>query len=81
VDEIRVGDVKALFFPAGEPVGMRIDATESGSFTLDVFTPYAAGPYHFGPVPADPGDNIRLTLAGGEISLLRCGTRVPFSLA
>jgi CRP/FNR family cyclic AMP-dependent transcriptional regulator len=81
VDEIRVGDVKALFFLAGEPVGMRIAATEPGSFTLDVFTPPGARPYHFGPVTVDPGDNIRLTLAQGEISLRHCGIQVPFSLA
>src|SRR6266566_4250107 len=39
VEEIRVGEVKALFFPAGEPVEMRIAAREPGWFTLDVFTP------------------------------------------
>src|SRR5437016_4900635 len=36
VDQIRVGDVKALFFPANEPVDMRIAAQVRGWFTLDV---------------------------------------------
>jgi CRP-like cAMP-binding protein len=81
VDEIRVGDVKALFFPAGEPVDMRIAATAPGSFTLDVFTPAGAGPYHFGPVAVDPGDQVRLTMAGREISLLRGRNEIPFLLA
>src|SRR5262249_10011636 len=34
VDEFRVGDVKALFFPAGELVEMKIATHEPGWFTL-----------------------------------------------
>jgi CRP/FNR family cyclic AMP-dependent transcriptional regulator len=71
VNEIRVGDVKALFFPAGEPVEMKIAAHEPGRFTLDVFTPLAAGPYHFGPVEIAPSDQVRLTLAAGEVVLTK----------
>ena len=71
VDEIRVGDVKALFFPAGEPVEMKIAALEPGSFTLDVFTPSCAGPYHFGPLEIDPSDQVRLTLAAGDVVLTK----------
>jgi CRP/FNR family cyclic AMP-dependent transcriptional regulator len=81
VDEIRVGDVKALFFPASEPVDMRIAATSPGSFTLDVFTPWGPCPRHFGPVEVDPSDQVRLTMAGEEVILMRGGNRVPFLLA
>jgi len=81
VDEIRVGDVKALFFPAGEPVEMRIAAREPGSFTLDVFTPSSDAPYHFGPVAVDQHDDVRMTLFSEEV-ILRHGSRdIPFSLA
>ena len=61
VEQIRVGDVKALFFPAGEPVEMKIAASEPGWFTLDVFTPDSQTPYHFGPVAVDPRDDVRLS--------------------
>lgn len=78
VDQIRVGDVKALFFPAGEPVEMRIAAREPGSFTLDVFTPSSEAPYHFGPVAVDPHDDVRMTLVSEEV-ILRHGERdIPF---
>lgn len=78
VDQIRVGDVKALIFPAGEPVEMRIAAAESGWFTLDVFTPASAQPYHFGPVAAAPEDRIRMDLFGEEISLSHGTRKIPF---
>jgi hypothetical protein len=65
VEQIRVGDVKALFFPAGEPVEMRIAAREPGWFTLDVFTPASAEAHHFGPVAIDPRDDVRLFISGG----------------
>jgi CRP-like cAMP-binding protein len=64
VEQIRVGDVKALFFPAGEAVEMRIAAHEPGWFTLDIFTPTSAAPHHFGPVAIDPHDDVRLFLSG-----------------
>ena len=48
VRQIRMGDVKALFFPADEPVDMRIAALEPGWFTLDVFTPSSDAPYILG---------------------------------
>jgi hypothetical protein len=64
VEQIRVGDVKALFFPAGEPVEMRIAAGEPGWFTLDVFTPTSAVPHHFGPLAVDPRDDVRLFISG-----------------
>ena len=78
VGQIRVGDVKALFFPAGERVEMRIAAAFPGSFTLDVFTPARAAPYRFGPVAIDPGDRVKMTLARGRVALRKGATGVPF---
>ncbi len=69
VDQIRAGDVKALFFPADEPVDMRIAALEPGRFTLDVFTPSRAAPCHFGPLAVDPSDRVHMTVLAGEINL------------
>ena len=69
VEQIRVGDVKALFFPAGEPVDMRIAAREPGWFTLDVFTPASGTPHHFGPVAVGMHDDIRLSLNAGVATL------------
>jgi CRP/FNR family cyclic AMP-dependent transcriptional regulator len=71
VDQIRVGDVKALIFPAGEPVEMKIAAQEPGSFTLDVFTPFYSWPSHFGPIPVEPGDDISMTMLSGKVNLRR----------
>jgi CRP-like cAMP-binding protein len=73
VEQFRVGDVKALFFAAGEPVEMNIAAQEPGWFTLDVFTPFQDTPYHFGPLAVDPSDPVRMTLASGGITLRRNG--------
>lgn len=69
VEQIRVGDVKALFFHAEEPVEMQIAAREPGWFTLDVFTPTSKAPYHFGPLAVDPQDDVRLYLVGGGATL------------
>jgi CRP-like cAMP-binding protein len=69
VEQIRVGDVKALFFPAGEPVDMKIAATEPGWFTLDVFTPTSRLPYHFGPVAVDPRDDVHLSAISNIFTL------------
>jgi CRP-like cAMP-binding protein len=78
VEQIRVGDVKALFFPAHEPVDMRIAAGRPGSFTLDVFTPFRPAPYHFGPVAVGPSDLVKMTLTSRRITL-RNGVRdIPF---
>jgi hypothetical protein len=74
VEQIRVGEVKALFFPAGEPVVMNIVANEPGWFTLDVFTPTREIPYHFGPLPVDPHDRVCMSLAIGGLT---CNV-VPF---
>lgn len=73
VEQFRVGDVKALFFAAGEPVEMDIAAREPGWFTLDVFTPFSQAPYHFGPLAVDPNDPVRMTLAPGGVTLRRHG--------
>jgi cAMP-binding proteins - catabolite gene activator and regulatory subunit of cAMP-dependent protein kinases len=73
VEQFRVGDVKALFFAAGEPVEMDIAAREPGWFTLDVFTPFSQAPYHFGPLAVDPGDPVRMTLASGAVTLRHRG--------
>jgi|SRR5580698_481185 hypothetical protein len=62
VDEIRMGDVKALIVPAGEPVVVRIEAYGAGSFNLHVFTPDLAAPLRFGPVPIQPRDLFTLRL-------------------
>ena len=71
VEQIRVGEVKALFFPADSPVEMNIQATEPGSFTLDVFTPSAVNPHHFGPVEIDPEDEIKMISDTAGIRLVR----------
>jgi CRP-like cAMP-binding protein len=76
VEQIRVGDVKALFFPAGEPVEMRIAAREPGWFTLDVFTSTNEGPHHFGPLAVDPHDDVRMTLVSGAVTLHRSNCKV-----
>jgi CRP/FNR family cyclic AMP-dependent transcriptional regulator len=81
VHEIRVGEVKALFFPAGEPVDMNITAKAPGCFTLDVFVPSRVGPIHFGPVEVDPSDKVTLNLTPGEVVLFNGLNRIPFSLA
>jgi CRP-like cAMP-binding protein len=62
VDEIRMGDVKALIVPAGERVEVRIEAYGAGSFNLHVFTPEHAAPVRFGPVPIQPRDLFTLRL-------------------
>lgn len=67
--EIRMGEVKALVFPADEPVRMGIAAGESGSFTLHVFTPAAERPAKFGPLPIEPADKVAMVLEKGQVSL------------
>jgi CRP/FNR family transcriptional regulator, cyclic AMP receptor protein len=69
VDEIRVGEVKALVLPAGEAVHMRITAREPGSFTLHVFVPGAERPVCFGPLDVRPEDDVALLLDKGEVGL------------
>ena len=69
LEQIRVGDVKALFFPVGEPVEMRIVAREPGWFTLDVFTPTSRTPHHFGPVAIDLHDDVRLSMIADGVTL------------
>jgi hypothetical protein len=78
VDQIRVGDVKALIFPAGEPVEMHIAAMEPGWFTLDVFTPSSQEPYHFGPVAVDPQDKVLMTLLQEGVTLSHGTRQIPF---
>ena len=77
VERFRVGDVKALIFPADEPVDMRIAALEQGCFTLHVFTPSSAAPRHFGPVAVDPEDNMHMTLRAGEVTLRNGQREIP----
>jgi hypothetical protein len=64
-----VGYVKALVFPAGEPVQMRMAARESGSFTLHVFLPGAGAPARFGPFDIHPEDDVAMVLEKGEVAL------------
>jgi len=81
VAQIRVGDVKALIFQAGERVEMRIAASEPGSFTLDIFTPGAGARYHFGPIPVHPRDRVQMTLISDKVVLRHELREIPFSLA
>lgn len=69
IEQIRVGDVKALIFPADEAVSMRIEASRPGDFTLHVFVPEAPGPRRFGPVSIDPRDEVTLSVEKGEVAL------------
>jgi hypothetical protein len=62
IEEIRVGDVKALILPAGEPVEMQIQAHGAGSFNLHVFNPEEPLPVRFDPVAILPGDCFILNL-------------------
>ncbi|MEX2264141.1 MAG: cyclic nucleotide-binding domain-containing protein [Bryobacteraceae bacterium] len=71
VAEVRAGDVKAFFFPAGEAVDMRIQAFAPGSFTLNVFTPSAA--VAFGPQEIAPADDVRMLLDPSGVRLSRRG--------
>jgi len=61
-EQIRVGEVKAIILPAGEPVDMRIVASEPGQFTLHLFTPGSASPRRWGPAAISPSDDVRLSL-------------------
>lgn len=72
---IRMGDVKAVLLPAGR-AGMRVAADAAGDFTLHVFTPETGQPVRFGPVGLDPGQDCRLEIAGGAVSLTRDGERI-----
>lgn len=69
IETIRVGDVKALIFPAGENVRMKIGASRPGSFSLNVFHPDSSGPIPFGPVNIDPGDEVAMVLEKGHVAL------------
>lgn len=71
-EQIRVGEVKVVFLPADEPVDMRIVATESGRFTLHLFTPGSNKPRRWGPCWIDPSDDVRLS-ALEESAELRSG--------
>jgi CRP/FNR family cyclic AMP-dependent transcriptional regulator len=75
IQEIRVGDVKALIFPAGQLVEVQIHAHGAGSFKLNVFTPEASAPVRFDPVAILPGDRFVLTLPG--MCLSSASGRVP----
>ena len=61
-EQIRVGEVKAVFLPAGERVDMRIVASEPGRFTLHLFTPGSPSPRRWGPEAISPADDVRLSL-------------------
>jgi CRP-like cAMP-binding protein len=69
IEEIRVGDVKALVLPADELVDLRIAAREPGSFTLHVLLPAQEQPIRFGPVSVRPEDRVRLSLRPPLVSL------------
>jgi CRP-like cAMP-binding protein len=69
VEQIRVGDVKALIFPADEAVEMAISAARPGSFTLNVLLPEPSGRHSFGPISIDPADRVAMTLKKNEVAL------------
>lgn len=68
IEEIRVGEVKALILPAGEPVEMRIEAYDAGCFNLYVFTPEGPSPVRFDPVAIQRGDRFTLRLPAMALS-------------
>jgi CRP-like cAMP-binding protein len=68
IEEIRVGDVKALILPAGEAVEMNIEAYGAGSFNLHVFTPERPSAIRFEPVTIRPGDRFTLDLPAMALS-------------
>ncbi len=70
VGEIRVGEIKMLVLPAGEAVEMRIDAYDSGSFGLHVFTPQNPASFRFEPVAIRAGDCFALSLPAMRLSRL-----------
>jgi hypothetical protein len=71
IEEIRCGDVKALFFPAEEQVRLTIDADRPGDFTLHVFTPGTAWPVRFGPLAIEPHAPYTLQILDGGATLKR----------
>lgn len=74
IEEIRVGDLKALILPTDEPVEMRIEAYGAGSFNLHVFTPEHPSPVRFEPVAIQPGDRFVFSLPAMALS---SGGRAP----
>jgi hypothetical protein len=71
IEQFRVGEVKAVLLPADEDVAMSIDASEPGTFTLDVFTPGRPAALHFGPIGIRPEDRVRMTVKNGAVTLHR----------
>jgi hypothetical protein len=71
IEEIRVGDVKALIMPAGEPVEMQIEAYGAGVFNLHYFTPERPAPVRFGPVGIQPRD--LFTFSSSNMALVSRG--------
>jgi len=64
IEEIRIGEVKALILPSDGDSSVEIEAYGAGSFTLHVFTPGLIGPTRFGPVDIQPNDRFTLNLPG-----------------
>lgn len=62
IEEIRLGEIKALVVPAGEPLELQIGAFGGGAFNLHVFTPEHTSPVRFGPIPIQPTDRFTLRL-------------------
>lgn len=76
VDQIRVGDAKAILLPAGEEVAMDILASENGAFTLHVFNPGVESPLGYGPLTIDPADRFQLRMAGHSVALWKADRMV-----
>jgi CRP-like cAMP-binding protein len=71
IEQIRVGETKAILLPADEPVALDILASEHGSFSVHLFSPGSETPLGFGPLPITPTDQfqLRVDLDNGAIGL------------
>ncbi len=76
IEEIRVGEVKALILPADEAVDVRIEAYAEGSFGLHLFTPESPSPIRFEPVRIQAGDRFVFSLAAGHGADSNCSARL-----
>ncbi len=76
IEEIRIGDVKALILPADEPFEVDIRAAVPGFFTLTVLGPDGAAPARFGPLAVSPEIGFQLTRTPDSLTL-RQGMTAP----
>jgi hypothetical protein len=69
IEQMRVGETKAILLPADESVALDIVASQEGSFSVHVFVPDHDVPLGFGPLPIGPRDQFQLRLENGSIGL------------